>query len=137
MHQYELVISDAIVINENNEILFESYFKVRGSRRGLINNLIRNSFLGCCMSFKRSLLTRAMPFPTYLYIHDWWLGLVAELEGRVIFCEDKFLLYRRHSSNASPTLMHKHSFFRQLINRLGFIRALLSLKGSELIKSKT
>ncbi len=26
MHQYELVISDAIVINENNEILFESYF---------------------------------------------------------------------------------------------------------------
>ncbi len=112
--------------------------KARGSKRGLINNLIVK-FIPWMLYVvpQKVALTRAMPFPRYLYIHDWWLGLVAELGGNVIFCEDKFLLYRRHSTNASPTLMHKHTFFRQLINRLGFIRALLLLKGSELIKSKT
>ncbi|MDB5141264.1 MAG: family 2 glycosyl transferase [Mucilaginibacter sp.] len=128
MQQYELVISDAIVIDENNEILFESYFKARRSRTGLIKNLLVNSFLGCCMSFRRDLLNRAMPFPTYIHMHDWWIGLVAELKGNIFFCDDKFLFYRRHSANASPTLIHKLPFFQQLTNRLGFVIALLLRK---------
>jgi glycosyltransferase involved in cell wall biosynthesis len=129
MHQYELVISDAIVINENNEVIFESYFKTRNVKRGLINNLLKNSFLGCCMSFKRSLLNQAMPFPTYIHMHDWWIGLVAELKGSsIIFCDERFLLYRRHTANASTTLINKLPFLKRVTNRLGFITALLLLK---------
>jgi glycosyltransferase involved in cell wall biosynthesis len=128
MHQYELVISDAIVVNENNEVIFESYFKTRGVKRGLINNLLRNSFLGCCMSFHRNLLNRAMPFPTYIHMHDWWIGLVAELKGSIIFCDEKFLLYRRHTANASTTLTNKLPFLNRVRNRLGFIIGLLLLR---------
>jgi hypothetical protein len=88
---------------------------------------MKNSFLGCCMSFKRSLLNRAMPFPRYIHMHDWWIGLVAELKGNSFFCEEKFLIYRRHSSNASATFIKGLPFLQKLINRLGFIRGLLLL----------
>jgi len=128
MQKYELVISDAVVVDEEGKVIYDSYFKARGQKRGLINNLLKNSFLGCSMSFKRELLNRAMPFPSYIHMHDWWIGLVAELKGSVIFCEEKFLMYRRHSSNASTTLTTKLPFYNRIKNRLGFITALLLLK---------
>lgn len=136
MQQYELVISDAVVVDEDDNILFESYFEARGSKRGLINNLVKNSYLGCSMSFHRSLLDRVLPIPSYVHMHDWWIGLVAELKGNIIFCNDRLLLYRRHGNNASPTLVssYKLPFFQRMANRLGLILALLLRSGKNICK---
>jgi hypothetical protein len=55
------------------------------------------------MAFNRRLLNRALPFPHRLPMHDWWLGLVAEMYGTVAFLPQQLTLYRRHSANASST----------------------------------
>lgn len=128
MQQYELVVSDAIVITEDGTVLFESFFKARDSGKGFLKNLKKNSYLGCCMSFRRSLLNRAFPFPEKLYMHDWWLGLVAELKGNIFFCEEKFLHYIRHSTNVTQTLQTKLPLSKMISNRWGFIKALINLK---------
>lgn len=128
MHQYELVISDAVVVTEDGTVMFDSFFKARNAGKGFFKNLKKNSYLGCCMSFRRSLLNKAFPFPKNLYMHDWWLGLVAEVEGNVYFCDDKYLNYIRHSNNATQTLQKTLPFSKRVANRWGFIKGLIFLK---------
>jgi len=128
LQRYELVISDAVVVNENGKVLFPSFFKARNSGNGFFKNLKKNSYLGCCMSFRRSLLDRAFPFPKNLYMHDWWFGLVAELKGSVYFCSDIFLQYVRHSGNVTQTLEQSLPLSKKISNRWGFIKGLVVFK---------
>lgn len=98
-----LVLSDCVVTDAGLNVVNDSYFKLNGSVPGILHNLRRNSYLGCCMAFRRSLLHRALPFPKSLVPHDIWLGLMAEAEGRVSFLAVPTLFYRRHSSNLSTS----------------------------------
>ncbi|PKO82075.1 MAG: alpha-L-Rha alpha-1,3-L-rhamnosyltransferase [Betaproteobacteria bacterium HGW-Betaproteobacteria-13] len=122
----DLVVSDCRVTDADLNERASSFFSLRASGPGLLRNLWRNGFLGCCMAFRRSLLQRALPFPTGLPMHDTWLGLVASTTGRVRFVPEVTLLYRRHGGNASPTGELSHfSRFAQLSHRLRFAFALL------------
>jgi glycosyltransferase involved in cell wall biosynthesis len=105
LDSYDLVVSDCILINENEAPIHDSFFKQRGSGPGIIHNLIKNSYIGCCMAFHRNILQKALPFPgnTPIPMHDWWIGMVGELFGKTCFCEEKLVLYRRHYTNASRT----------------------------------
>lgn len=99
----DMVISDCAVVDENLTLISRSFFQMRNSGRGFARNLMKNSYQGCCMAFRRELLIHALPFPKSAPMHDWWLGLVAERWGRSCFLAEPLLLYRRHSGNASLT----------------------------------
>ncbi|MBE6817934.1 MAG: glycosyltransferase family 2 protein [Ruminococcaceae bacterium] len=82
----------------------QDFFGQHGSRPGYIKNIIKNSYMGCCMAFRKELVREFMPFPENLPMHDQWIGLIAERCGAVIVFEDKpLLLYRRHGGNVSAT----------------------------------
>lgn len=122
----DLVVSDCRLTDADLNELASSFFSLRNSGPGLLRNLLRNSFLGCCMAFRRSLLIRALPFPVGLPMHDTWLGLLASANSSVRFVPEVTLLYRRHGDNASPTGGRSHfSRFTQLSFRLRFAFSLL------------
>jgi glycosyltransferase involved in cell wall biosynthesis len=130
LQKYELVVSDCIVINENEDILQESFFKIRGSKKGFLNNLVKNSYMGCCMAFNRRILDIALPFPDNLPMHDMWIGMIGELYGKTYFCDQRLVKYRRHEHSTSPTcgpspytIIDKISFRTTLL--LGIIARLL------------
>jgi glycosyltransferase involved in cell wall biosynthesis len=122
---FGLVISDAIVIDEKEGVIFESFFQQRGSRNGLLKNIFQNSYIGCCMSFSRQFVNKCLPFPSNIYMHDWWMGLIGEYTRDAYFLDEKLIKYVRHGSNASPTLISKLSVYKQIKNRLGLIKALI------------
>ena len=99
----DLVVSDCTVVDEDLRVLQPSFQAIRHSGPGLWKNLARNSYLGCCMAFRRRVLTHALPFPRQLPMHDWWIGLVADCIGTVRFLPEPLLQYRRHGGNASST----------------------------------
>jgi glycosyltransferase involved in cell wall biosynthesis len=99
----DLVVSDCCVTDEALNVRAPSFFKARGSGPGTMRNLWRNSCLGCCMAFRREILSRALPFPAGIPMHDTWIGLVANATGAVYFCPQVTLMYRRHGANLSPT----------------------------------
>ncbi len=103
LQQADLVISDCVVVDQDLKVLHPSYFDLMGSRPGLLKNIARNSYLGCCMALRRRLLTHILPLPRSLPLHDWWIGLIAEAFGTVIFLNVSLLEYRRHADNASPS----------------------------------
>lgn len=92
---------DACIVDANLRISGCSFFEFKKCKKGYWRNLIKNSYIGCCMAFKRSILDYAIPFPDNIPMHDQWIGLLSERVGKVEFCNEQLLLYRRHSNNAS------------------------------------
>lgn len=122
---YDLVVSDCTVVDKNLNIILESFFKQRSSGEGLLKNLYKNSYLGCCMAFRRKVLEYVLPFPRYIAMHDIWIGLMVELHGTSYFLEKPLMLYRRHGHNASPSSeKSSYSFFYQIRYRIYFIYSL-------------
>jgi len=112
LSSYDLVLSDARVVNEKGETIYDSFFHFNHSKKGLLKNLYKNSYLGCCMAFNRKILHIALPFPKKINMHDWWIGLIAEIYGSVCFTDK-----RRKSNNP---------FFKKVGFRIAMIRGLLS-----------
>jgi glycosyltransferase involved in cell wall biosynthesis len=97
-----LVLSDAEVINGNNEIIAKSYYELRGTFvKGAIPNLIKNKYLGCCLAFRREMLDYFLPLPKDVAMHDMWIGILNDIYGKSIYIEQPLMQYRLHNSNAS------------------------------------
>lgn len=94
------VVHDATVVDEDLNTLSKSYYK-NGFYSGILKNIIRNRYTGCCMAFKRKLLEYATPFPENLPMHDQWLGIAAKKYGDVEFIDRPLIYYRRHENTVT------------------------------------
>jgi glycosyltransferase involved in cell wall biosynthesis len=97
-----LAVSDCKVVDANLTEIHHSFFALRKSGLGIIKNIYKNSYLGCCMAFRNELLPDILPIPKNVPMHDMWIGLIAETIGSTCFIPEALLLYRRHGKNASP-----------------------------------
>jgi len=129
LENVDLCVCDCELIDSYGEIIYPSFFRLNHSKKGFLRNLLKNSYLGCCMAFKRDFLKYILPFPSNIAMHDIWIGLCVELWGESVFLKDKLVKYRRHSNNASPTgeksnfsilykTMYRFNFLFQLFKRI-------------------
>jgi glycosyltransferase involved in cell wall biosynthesis len=119
-----MVVSDAVLIDQDGAVLGPSYYSQRGrfSDR-VLTNLARCKFLGCTMAFRTEVLQKAFPFPSSrLFLHDLWIGMVNRLSGgRTQYLPDSLVSYRRHDSAA--TGIHRLSAAHRILSRLQLIWA--------------
>ena len=101
LQQSCLVVSDCSIVDANMNVIRDSFCYNKHRSSGIIPNIIRNNFLGCCMAFHKELLKHALPFPKKVVMHDIWLGICASAFYSVRFIPDKLIKYRRHGTNAS------------------------------------
>ncbi len=94
-----LVALNGLVIDDVGTVIADSLFAKLNAGQGLVKNIYDNTYLGCCLAFSRELLAIALPFPKQIPMHDMWLGLLAELFGRVEFVPLKTILYRKHAAS--------------------------------------
>jgi hypothetical protein len=111
------------VVDEDFNILHASFFALNGSIKGFVRNILKNSYLGCAMAFRRKVLDRSLPFPRDIAMHDWWIGIVGEVYGKSFFIDECLISYRRHGDNASATsTVSKFSFFKKIFMRAVMIK---------------
>lgn len=110
LQQYSTVVSNCNIIDEQNEEISPSFFAINNSRKGLLHNIRKNSYLGCCMAFNRTILNASLPFPKQIAMHDIWIGIISEIIGRPVFIEQNLISYRKHSSNFSPAASNSSDF---------------------------
>ena len=118
-----LVMHDAVVVNEDHtEELMPSFFAYRGSKAGACANIIKNTYMGCCMAFRREVLQWILPIPEEIQMHDQWIGVLNDLKGSgTCIMPEKLLFYRRHEHNNSD---FSHNTVPVMIkNRIVFLRA--------------
>lgn len=116
-----LVIHDAKVFEKENldQIVIESFFSFRGSRAGVVKNIVKNSYIGCCMAFRQELKEIILPIPSKIEMHDQWIGILNDYRfGKSCFLPEALLLYRRHGNNNSS--MTHYSIGKMLRNRVIF-----------------
>ena len=123
-----LVVHDAIVTDgECKEVVLDSFYSLKGSGAGVVKNIWRNTYIGCCMAFKRELLEEVLPIPNYIEMHDQWIGVINDqLKWGTEFIPDKLIKYRRHGNNASG--MTHYGVPRMIKNRVCFLWALVMRK---------
>ena len=108
LKDYDLVISDSQIVDEQLNILHPSFFSYFKSGKGVLKNMLKSSYYGSCMAFNRKVLVSSLPFPDTKEIgHDLWLGLVAELRYSVLFYKESLVKYRRHDSAFTPETVGK------------------------------
>lgn len=116
-----VVVHDNVVVEEDGKtVIWDSFFKERGSGAGAKKNIWKNTYIGCCMAFKRELLDKILPIPNTIEMHDQWIGVINDLDGTgTVFLSDKLIFYRRHGENASS--MSHYGIVKMIRNRLTFI----------------
>lgn len=126
----DCVVSDARVTDCLLNTTSESLFQLMHVRRGRLSNLLwRNGYTGCCMAFKREVLSKALPFPTDIPMHDIWIGNVAAFCGRLHFINDRLLLFRRHDAAASCNGKRStYSLWQKLSFRWHTLKNIVKLK---------
>ena len=109
-NNYDLVYSDCEIFDsETSKIIVSSFFEFYNCKKGVVNNILKNTYMGCCMSFKANLKNKILPFPKYLPMHDSWIGINAEIYFNVKHNTQKLIKHRRHENNASETGSRKGS----------------------------
>ncbi len=115
-----LVVHDAEIVDEKLNVIKDSYYKYRNSGKGIIKNIYKNTYIGCCMAFSKEIKKYILPIPNDIEMHDQWIGVLNDKYGKTYFLEEKLIKYRRHSLNNSR--MSHYGIAKMIKNRLKFIK---------------
>lgn len=82
-------------------------------------------YFGCCMAFKRRLLSSLLPFPAFVESHDLWLAFNGVFNGGIVHVSDESLFHRIHSNNLTPKI--RRSYRKVLKTRVNFLAFMVLL----------
>jgi glycosyltransferase involved in cell wall biosynthesis len=123
LNTIDLILTDCKVVDSKLNVIHSSFFKLNNSKKGILNNLCHNSYMGCCMAFRRKMLIKLLPFPKDIPMHDLWIGFVCDLFYKSIFLSVPLILYRRHHQNVSSTSeKSSNSLLKKILFRWNVIK---------------
>ena len=95
--------TDLAIVDRRLNTMYESRFAKAGvsGKDNFASLLFENRLTGCTVLVDRALLRRAMKCFNLesVIMHDWWVGLIAVSQGRLIRFERATMLYRQHEAN--------------------------------------
>ena len=78
-NKYDCITHNCYVVNgDNSEIIIDSFFQHRKSKKGIVSNMWKNKYLGCCMVFRSDMKKNILPIPNNIEMHDQWIGIICE-----------------------------------------------------------
>ena len=100
--RYDVVECNCALVDSELNVIKESYYSYEfPQKKSVFGNFVKNSWLGCCMAFKREALEAALPIPEKASAHDLWLCLYMQMHFKCGYMPDVLHLYRRHSNTVS------------------------------------
>lgn len=96
-----LVLHNGLDIYENGS---ENTILIKNMKHGVIRNIIRSNYWGCCMAFKKELVPHIIPFPKNVVAHDQWIGIIGEKRKESFFLDENLIFHRRHNNNVTRKL---------------------------------
>lgn len=103
----DLVYSDLEVVNQDLDVLYQSYWKLKGFDKKVkkyndFKSLYLNNFVtGCTMLVKSKWLEKILPLPhkSKYILHDYWTALVVSKFGKMTYLDQPLVKYRQHFGN--------------------------------------
>ncbi|HYC29606.1 MAG TPA: glycosyltransferase family 2 protein [Chitinophagaceae bacterium] len=122
--------------NNDPSVTFVNRSRLRFKGDNVRELFFYNTVSGHTMLLHKKLLAAALPVPAGVY-YDWWIGINAAVQGRVILNYKALVLHRQHSSNASHISRNlseeskKATFFKDRIATLESFRQIKDLSKGE------
>jgi glycosyltransferase involved in cell wall biosynthesis len=96
------VMHDCQICDQDLNEIRPSFFKDRNAKPGLFRNIMKCSYGGSLIAFRKELTARILPFPKKMPVfYDEWVGLEASKHGKVYFLPQILSKWRRHGGSAS------------------------------------
>ena len=121
----DLVFGDLEVVDENLKTIYPSFnyfFKLSKKIKKNINNFklnyLYNCITGCTILARKETIQYILPLPNFSnhLIHDHWIGLMVNLNGKVTYMSEKYIKYRQHRNNQVGTEKNKYETIEQMRN---------------------
>lgn len=120
----QMVMHDGYISDSELVYKEDTVFGDRKVKRGILKNLVKVSYHGCCMAICQDLKEVILPLPRGPFYHDFWIGMICEfLHKKVVFLDEKLMIYRRHGDNLSGP--GGRTFFDKVSERLLLLWALV------------
>lgn len=130
---------DLEVVDENLKTMYKSFNKYMLLDRKIkkyINsykiNYLYNCVTGCTVISKSKWIKEIVPIPDdskYL-IHDYWIGLIIAIKGKLAYMPETYIKYRQHGNNQVGTDKISHRFKKVEQVRELFINVKLGVFGT-------
>lgn len=103
----DLIYTDLEVVDENLNVIYESYWKLKGiynkiKKYNNFESLYLNNFVtGCTMLSKKELINEILPLPNIskFVLHDYWIPLILSQKHKITYIEEPLIKYRQHKNN--------------------------------------
>jgi glycosyltransferase involved in cell wall biosynthesis len=103
------VLTNAAMIDAAGQILMERYVPMSAQRANgtlrALRNVAKNTYLGCALVFRRTMLAYILPIPSDVPMHDMWIGIINDLYGRTFHLDLPLLDYRVHDRNTTTPMV--------------------------------
>ena len=97
-----LILHNAVEFCDSDNLALSEL--IGNMHHGVIRNLYKSCYWGCCMAFKSELKKEILPFPKGLNAHDQWIGIIAEYNNDSEFINSNLIKHRIHGNNVSKKL---------------------------------
>lgn len=98
-----LVCCDLEIVNQDLELIFKSFWKLRKDDPILLNDyekLIAQSVVtGNTMILNKAAVNVSLPIKTDFFLYDQWISIKVAYYGQVFFLPECLVKYRQHSDN--------------------------------------
>ncbi len=116
----DLVFGDLEVVDENLNTIYPSYNDFMHISRKIKNNInkidlnyLYNCVTGCTILAKKKTIAWVLPIPikSGYSIHDHWIGIMASVNGKLAYVQQKYIKYRQHGDNqvGATKVTHKYT----------------------------
>lgn len=135
----DLVFGDLEVVDENLKTIYPSFNDYMLLTRKINKyidsykvNYLYNCVTGCTVLAKKETISFILPLPTTSehVIHDYWMGLMVALNGKLAYIPEKLIKYRQHGENQVGTEKISHGFTKFKQVREWFINVKLGVFGT-------
>ena len=141
----DLVFGDLEVVDEKLNTMYKSFNdymlltrKIKKYITSYKVNYLYNCVTGCTILAKKETIEKILPLPInskYL-IHDYWIGLIVGLNGKLAYMPERYIKYRQHGNNQVGTEKISHGFKKLEQVRELFINVKLGVFGTYVKNNK-
>ena len=97
----DYVLTNLSIISDDGTMIKQCLYDSKPFSSNVIINCLKPNFWGCCACFNKKILSKALPFPKTICLHDFWIGLVATKIGKMYWHDEPLVLHRVGNQNTS------------------------------------
>ena len=135
----DLVFGDLEVVDSSLNTIYASFNdymlltrKINKYLHSQELNYLYNCVTGCTICVKSEMVKYILPLPNIskFVIHDYWIGLMVSLHGKVAYLPQAYIQYRQHGDNQVGTEKISHGFSKFQEVRDWFLKIKLEIFGT-------